>query len=429
MTENTRTVVSTGIIQVYLYGDFVVMRILNIALISSIFIWFSCTVREVLSVEDNIHGNIGSEEESGIGEGEASKGKVYVTGVEFPLYYDWASSVEQNEEEEALIFLMADGVRVTDFLAGRKHGVYTDPSRHRFVNGHIYSDFNIEGRTLVKRDGELLFSYDTEETVVAWAVMDGEVYTLARREGKGAYLRKNGVLHYESHDADILSGLYDDGPGVGFCAGKNRKRCSVDIYSDGKVMEYLCPEGLDSVLVAEKIGDDLVYVGYSSETDEYMLSCGYRSVVLERYLYDYISEFRILRGQNCFFIYGERSDKNDNLCSPAVWTADGLYLDFSVYDKCFSICADSDTLYSFVGVQQYPQGMHAYKDRKELFDCGSWMTVRSDRASAVSEGKLYFIYEKSRPYLHPCLSVDGDETQYGFNGFFSGISVWQPVSH
>ena len=127
MTENTRTVVSTGIIQVYLYGDFVVMRILNIALISSIFIWFSCTVREVLSVEDNIHGNIGSEEESGIGEGEASKGKVYVTGVEFPLYYDWASSVEQNEEEEALIFLMADGVRVTDFLAGRKHGVYTDP--------------------------------------------------------------------------------------------------------------------------------------------------------------------------------------------------------------------------------------------------------------------------------------------------------------
>ncbi len=405
------------------------MRILNIALLSSVCILFSCTVQEVLSVEDVMHGNTGLEEDSGAGGSEVGKSVVYVTGVEYPSYYDWTSSAGRDEEEEALIFLMADGMRISDFLAGRKHGVYTDPRRHRFVSGHIYSDFNTAGRTLVKRDGELLFSYDIEETVISWAVRDGEVYTLARRGGKGAYFRKNGVLHYESQDAGILSCLYDDGAGVGFCTGKNRKkRCTIDIYSDGKVMEYVCPEGFDSVLVAEQIGGELVYVGYSSDTDEYMLSCGNRTVVLERYLYDYISRFRILRGKNRIFVYGELSDKNDNLCSPAVWTADGLYLDFSVYDKCFSICADADTLYSFVGVQQYPQGMHAYKDSTELFDCGSWISVRSDRSSAVSDGKLYFIYEKSRSYLRPCLSVDGDETQYGFNGFFSGISVWQPAS-
>ena len=419
------------IIPVSLHGDRLYMKFILPGIL--VFAILSCTelgkdfVENSCSEEDKQtetqEGSHNGNDEVNPGTDSGCGGTVYVTGVEYPRGYDWAASIEP-EGTEALIFLMSGGKRILDFLAGDQHCVYADPSRHRCIDGHIYSDFNTDGKTIVKKDGETMFVYDTEEVVVSWAVTGGDVFTLAEKKPQGVSLRKNGNSIYENISGRVLSGLYMDGGSVGFCAGLSTPgKCSFDIYSDGAVDRRLCPEKLDSVLVAESFSGRLAYVGYSSASDEYILFYDGRETVLERFRYDYIAEMRFLRGKDKFFVYGELSDENDNLCSPAVWTIDGLLFNFSVYDKSFSVCTDADTVYTFVGKQQYPQKISAYMNGTDkIFEYGSGLSVYSDNASVVADGKLYFIYQKNIPYLRPCISVDGVETEYGFNGFFSGVS-------
>lgn len=409
---------STGIIPVFQYGNRTVMKFMPLFILFFAVSYFSCTSLKGDCVD-------GSGAEVNTGAGSEGDGTVYVTGVEYPRGYDWTSSIEPAGTE-ALIFLMSGENRILDFLAGEQHCVYADPRRHKCIDGHIYSDFNTGGKTVVKKDGETVFIYDSEETVLSWAVTGEDVFTLAERKPEGVAFRKNGNLLYENSCAKVLSGLYSDGSGVGFCAGeKTSERCALDIYSDGLVERNTCPEKVDSVLVAEIFSGKLAFVGYSSADDEYILFYDGREMVLEKFRYDYIAGMRFLRGHERFFVYGELSDENDNLCSPAVWTAEGLLFNFSSYEKGFSVCADADTVYNFVGKQQYPQPISAYKNGTDkVLEYGSGLSVYSDNASVVAGGKLYFIYQKSRPYVRPCLSVDGIETEYGFNGFFSGVSFW-----
>lgn len=432
--EKSLTVGLTGIIPVFLYGNQTAMK--YFALYVMAFVLFSCTAQEVvyedgrnLSDDEQLseHHNDSQKDSTEVntGDGSYGKGTVYITGIEYPPGYDWKSSVEP-EGTEALLFLMADGERVVDFLVGEKHCIYADPKRHICIKGHVYSDFNIDGKTIVKKDGETLFVYDEEEIIISWAVIGGDVYTLGERKPSGVALRKNGILLYDSTSGKALSGLYEAGGSVGFCAGeKAAQRCVFDIYSDGVIERKFCDEKLDSVIVAEQRYGKLSYVGYSSVSDEYILYSDGKETVLERFRYDYIAAIKFLRGDRKLFVYGELSDDNDNLCSPAVWTESGLFFNFSSYEKSFSVCTDADTVYNFVGKQQYPQPISAYKNREEkIFEYGSGLSVYSDKASVVADGKLYFIYQKYRPYLRPCISVDGVETEYGFNGFFSGVSFW-----
>lgn len=115
-----------------------------------------------------------------------------VTGVEYPEGYDWNSWNPSGQGTPSLV-VFRDGEKVMNLPVGQGSPVSEDIDMHRYVDGHLYTDFSTDSETVISRDGIELFRYSGRERIVFLAVSDGHVLTLGEsRDGQGFSSRSDG---------------------------------------------------------------------------------------------------------------------------------------------------------------------------------------------------------------------------------------------
>ena len=131
---------------------------------------------------------------------------LYVTCFEYPSGYDYIRDTLHGAG--AKVALYRDGEKILSMPADG-----LDPDECRVVSGHLYTPLRHGGWTELRRDGEFLFSYDSEE-ILESLVSDGEsVATLGRRPSEGGFCcRLDGVEKFTSSRGIPIGP--SDGPGA-----------------------------------------------------------------------------------------------------------------------------------------------------------------------------------------------------------------------
>lgn len=366
---------------------------------------------------------------------------VYVTGVEFPDGFDWSSgeTLHDSPDVSALLFLMVDGKRIAEYPVGQKSGISPEPSRHRCIEGHLYTDYADDAGTVVKKDGQDIFRYADPEDLVSFLKCGEDIYTLGTpvQDGsKGLCLRKNGAVLYSSRYAVLISPLHVDRDTLcfSFCDGDRYYMysggdvrgifpgLSTEPGSEGGGQRYVSPY---EVLVAEMVSGELVCVFRMEESGRYAVSRGTETGMIQTYSYNILNACRLLRGRDSLYVYGELNKIGDRLETPRVWTADGKEkLVFGQYKQSFSTIVEGDDIFTFVGNKEVSPSITAYRNAERLWSYGYGLTVTASPAAAVCGQDIYFLFADRWKQKKPYLAVNDEVTQYGFNGYFTSISVW-----
>lgn len=166
-----------------------------------------------IGIEARRHGEPSGERASGREKPQVTKADtfVYVSGVEFPESYDWATDSAFGNVSSKLV-LFRDGVRVYEIPAGPGTVFSADPDMHRIAGGHLWTDGLSGNRTVICSDGRERFRFKGRESICSF-VLDGEdVLTLgSARDGPGVFYRRNGDLVFSDEKGRCISPLYRDG--------------------------------------------------------------------------------------------------------------------------------------------------------------------------------------------------------------------------
>lgn len=135
---------------------------------------------------------------------------LFTSGVRFPDGYDWRIDTLAEKQKGELVLFKGTEL-VLAIPVGPENNVSADPDMHRIVDGHLYTDYSSNTKTIVQKDGKVLFSYDGREQMCGFAVVDSNVWTLGQdRFGEGGLsLRKNGKVVYEHKSGTIVGSLAD----------------------------------------------------------------------------------------------------------------------------------------------------------------------------------------------------------------------------
>ena len=131
------------------------------------------STHEPLSGHDRSH----SSGDDGLTPGE----HVYLTAVRFPDGYAWDLDT-CAVEGEVWIDLYRDGEKVRSIPAGAS----VHPDMHRYLGGHLYTDWSTDTETFVAREGTELFRFEGREALRGFLVREDGVHTLGQdRDGNG----------------------------------------------------------------------------------------------------------------------------------------------------------------------------------------------------------------------------------------------------
>lgn len=118
-----------------------------------------------------------------------------VCGAEYPHGYDWRRDTAYGRVSADMV-LFRNGERILTIKGGSADGMTPYPDMHYLMDdGHLYSQGEKDGRTVIFRDGLECITYKGLETISGLAIVDGDLYTLGqKKDGGGFSYRKNGRL-------------------------------------------------------------------------------------------------------------------------------------------------------------------------------------------------------------------------------------------
>ena len=125
---------------------------------------------------------------------------IYATAFVFPEGADW------KEPEQADVVLFKNGEELLRVpVEGRP-----EPDRHRISEGRLWTD-SCDGReVVVSCNGEERFRYEGDELLRGFFTVNGIVYTLGQRQGRGGFsYRINGKERFSSPAGTVLGGPED----------------------------------------------------------------------------------------------------------------------------------------------------------------------------------------------------------------------------
>lgn len=367
------------------------------------------------------------------GSGENIPERVFITGIEYPAGYDWAAS-GVDAPPVANIFLMVSGERILNVRTGRKAEVSSDPAAHAFAQGHVYTWYCESGKgTVVKKDGETVYRCAEDEHIRSLYVRDGHVYTIGLGyddSGPVMRYRMDGIVLYQHQDAEPLSGIHESDGKICFSfsetsAVSDGKSGKVFMFRAGDVSDLTSGYGLDEISAAEMLEGKMCIAGRRYGECGYVMICGEEEFPVDIGNADSLSGCRLMwGGRKGLHLYAEKVYASSGEKAPAVWNMDGYLFGFSTYEKSSYCMMDADTVYNFAGYVEYNPSIFCCRNGERVFRYGSGITVRSDRAAAVSGGRMYFIYSgKEYPY-RPYMAVDREVAGFDFNGCFTGVYVY-----
>jgi len=168
--------------------------------------YFLGTKRSDVLRENNYRGKVSEPEPESKQEKDTI---IYVTGVDFPIGYDWRRDTSYGNVRSSIV-LFANGKKIKSIPVGDEYFIGPEPDRHRLVEDKIYTDCSFSGETIIKRDAEEVFRYKGEETIKGFMVYENNVYTLGKRlDGTGFTFRKSGELIFEGKNGEILGNICD----------------------------------------------------------------------------------------------------------------------------------------------------------------------------------------------------------------------------
>lgn len=115
---------------------------------------------------------------------------------------------------------------MASFDTGESSCIGTDPDTHHWLNGNLYTEYNLYDQTVISRNGKELFRYEGKEFLKGLLEIDGDIWTLGQNSsGRGFSLRCNGDEVLKRTDGVIFGdlaswtheGLYLDSGKICFC--------------------------------------------------------------------------------------------------------------------------------------------------------------------------------------------------------------------
>lgn len=126
---------------------------------------------------------------------------IYAAGIRFPIGYDWAIDTLVHDVPRELV-LFRNNEEVFSVSVGAETSISESPDMNRIIDGHVYSDYSELDRTVISRDGKVLFKIPVKERINGFYVDGADVWTLGQRGGKygGLCLRKNGAAVFSDDE-------------------------------------------------------------------------------------------------------------------------------------------------------------------------------------------------------------------------------------
>jgi len=213
-------------------------------------------------------------------------------------FSEYASAAKPQEEVEkgpslyltavsdGEILLFRDGELTARAPAG------DSPERHRARGGHLYSDA-IEGHeTVLFKDGEELFRYAGEEVIVGFCILEGDIYTLGQRAGRGFSYRMNGREIYSDPAGRIVGsnmltewdgGAFSDGLYYAYSIslGQSSSSCEYHVMKGAETIRIFETVSSESVLDIRVLGDE-IYIAKRLDGGKLEFIRDYDSVTIAR---------------------------------------------------------------------------------------------------------------------------------------------------
>ena len=122
----------------------------------------------------------------------AKDSAVYVCAVEVPDSYDWRRDTACGCVEARLV-LFENYNEVLSLDCGPGTMISLDPDTHHIIDGHLYTEYSTKDRTILKRDGQEVLSFNGREYMKGILCCGDSLYTLGQnRSGDGFTFRLNG---------------------------------------------------------------------------------------------------------------------------------------------------------------------------------------------------------------------------------------------
>ena len=114
---------------------------------------------------------------------------IYFCAVDFPQGYDWRRDSACGNSS-ATLRIYRNFEPVASFDTGESSCIGTDPDTHHWLNGNLYTEYNLYDQTVISRNGKELFRYEGKEFLKGLLEIDGDIWTLGQNcSGRGFSLR------------------------------------------------------------------------------------------------------------------------------------------------------------------------------------------------------------------------------------------------
>ena len=360
------------------------------------------------------------------GSGGAAKKPVwYVTGFEYPEWYDWMSDPEAGSVKCSLV-VYANGVPMLKVPVGKEYQASADPDMHRMVGSDLYTDYSTDSLTVIKKNGKHLFSYPGREMVVSMHVDSTGVYTLGQaRNGSGMTYRRDGELLYSHVWGHVIGQLSSSGKAFAFA----EKVLGIDkvveryyLYDDGEVLQIGVRDDVTRIWDVIQCNGKVHYLASLTGINYPVHVSDDGMQVLD---FPSKSKFRscaFLRGCDDVVIEGVY-DTFAGMMTSRIWRNGVLELTCPAGMTLWAPYVDDEGV-SAILVQQAGGQQKIYRSG-DLYDLPEGYTVMGTAPLTMVDGILH-VGMTSVDGGTPAVWQDGEIRKLGFNGYISSISVWNP---
>ena len=377
----------------------------------------------------------GEDEEGSSGTGDepsaALDTTIWITAVSIPDGYDWRKdSVYYLSGGEIIAFEdFSPAVRVK---YGHTERVSAATDLHHLIGGDLYTEYCTDGVTYIKKNGELLFSYDGAEVLKGIIAAGDGLYTLgANRSGRGFALRKDGKALFSEQEGSVWGSLDDPtfpASGALYSSGDDYVFFYSKTTSSGQIWFSATQKGARSVELEDDVGRIFDIRSISGVT-----AYAYRDSRGAVKFYSKGSARQVLSSttattKSCRIIPPEGDSPDADDCkiwleslsgSSSVWKdgiADIISMDGSDYlytdgDIVAGLNVSDDGV---IKIRRSGKGGSVLSGRYYFFN---------SHCAALCGGKLYMVLTPMEKGGKPVLWVDGVTTEIDLEGFLTGVYV------
>lgn len=353
----------------------------------------------------------------------ASKSVTYVTAFDYPGNYDWMVDPDRGEVKCSLV-VFKEGIPILKVPVGDEYCVGPDPDMHRIVDGHLYTDFSTDEKTIIKKDGKILIEYPGSEMICDFQVLNDDVHTLGySRTGSGFSYRVNGTAVLERDSGYTFERIFveDSIVSIAFSEQISSVDGVLERYykmSGGKVSQVALREDVKKVWDIIFYRGEVIYLASVTGLSMPVLVTEKGMTALSIPSSMALISCKINALDTGICIEGVLSNAKQLQC--ALWDEKGKHNLFPLGMTFSAFCLEDNALHCTLNPASGMGAGLIYRGG-ETFAMPLGYSCMSRHAVNFSSGMLY-VGLSSNLRGKPMLWVDGQTTELEVNGYISSIT-------